>query len=487
MAQAPFRDASSILALTARRPVRIRQWHSSPRNSTVRVKHPVLVSTYPSIDSHDPLCTSSRTIMILGPVSLLDALVFCILLLPQLLWHVGLLRTLRVGFETLPFLLLQLPLDTFRHRLWLPASTLPVFWRESSLFEYIVIRCVRHAFKNIPPDVGKVFFSKAVTLPFLRWRMLRHGLVRCPTYWHEVVLHEEDRATRGLWLRHDPHRSPDIVIFYLHGGGFSLGSSYFYLEFLLAWLHLLVNAGFENPAVFALDYTLVPDAVYPTQLSEVTRGYSQALEVAGDASRVCLAGDSAGGALVLSLLLQLGARARDSGIAPSVVPVPAAPCMAVLISPWVKLKSDAHYQSEVDYLDRQRLWQYAQAYAGEEMVHRQPASPGTCTDEKLWRAAAPQRGYVVVFGEQEVFAPDIENFVSLQARSGVKVETSRFEGGIHAWPVVSLFLSDQADRRLQGLRYLVGQISRLARSDAKEVADTVVLRLDQVTRHTLAK
>ncbi|RCI08410.1 hypothetical protein L249_8772 [Ophiocordyceps polyrhachis-furcata BCC 54312] len=425
--------------------------------------------------------------MILGPVSLLDAVIFCVLLLPQLLWHVGLVRTLRVGFETLPFLLLQLPLDTFRHRLWLPSSSLPVFWRESSLFEYVVIRCVRYGFKNIPPDIGNVFLSKAVSLPFLRWRMLRHGLVRRPNYWHEFLLHEGDRATRGLWLRHDPHRSPDIVIFYLHGGGFSLGSSYFYLEFLLAWLHLLVDAGFENPAVFALDYTLVPDAVYPTQLSEVARGYGQALEVAGDASRVCLAGDSAGGALALSLLLQLGARLQKSSVETSAMPVLTAPRMAVLISPWVKLKSDAHYQSEVDYLDRQRLWQYAQAYAGEQMLHQQPASPGSCTDEKLWKAAAPQRGYVVVFGEQEVFAPDIEDFVDFQARNGVQVETSRFEGGIHAWPVVSMFLSDQADRRLQGLRYLVGQISRLARSDAQEVADAGVLRLDQVNRHTLAK
>ncbi|RDA93996.1 hypothetical protein CP533_4988 [Ophiocordyceps camponoti-saundersi (nom. inval.)] len=424
--------------------------------------------------------------MILGPVSLLDCVVFCVLLLPQLVWHVGLVRTLRVGIETLPFLVLQLPIDTFRHRLWLPASSLPAFWRESSLFEYIVTRCVRYAFKNIPTDILNVFLSKAVSLPFFRWRMLRHGLVRRPTSWHEYVLHEGDTATEGLWLRHDPHRPPDMVIYYLHGGGFHMGSSYFYLEFLLAWLHLLVDAGFENPAVFALNYTLVPEAVYPTQLSEAVRGYSQALKLAGEASRVCLAGDSAGGALILSLLLQLGAQSQQSSAGNSSLPVPTAPLMAVLISPWVKLQCDVHDQSEVDYLDQQALWRLAQEYAGEQM-HQQPASPGSCTDEKLWKAAAPQRGYVVVFGEHEYFAPDIENFVSLQARSGVEIQTYCFEGGIHAWPVASLFLSDKADRRLQGLRYLVGQISRLASSGAKEVAETSALRLDQVNRHSLAK
>lgn len=59
------------------------------------------------------------------------------------------------------------------------------FIKESTLFEDLVVRCVRWAFKYVAPDVGKVFFSKHVALPFVRWRMLRHGYLHCPTYWRE--------------------------------------------------------------------------------------------------------------------------------------------------------------------------------------------------------------------------------------------------------------------------------------------------------------
>lgn len=62
----------------------------------------------------------------------------------------------------------------------------------------------------------------------------------------------------------DESRKPDIVIYYVHGGGFSMGSSYFYLEFLLTWLSVLKSSGgFQNPAILSLEYTLVPDACYP--------------------------------------------------------------------------------------------------------------------------------------------------------------------------------------------------------------------------------
>lgn len=47
------------------------------------------------------------------------------------------------------------------------------------------MRCVRYAFGNIHTRVGRVFFSKRVALPFLRWRMLRHGYFKYPVHWRE--------------------------------------------------------------------------------------------------------------------------------------------------------------------------------------------------------------------------------------------------------------------------------------------------------------
>jgi hypothetical protein len=61
----------------------------------------------------------------------------------------------------------------------------PLFVQQSSLFEDLVVRCVRFAFANLPSKVGRIFFSKWVALPFLRFRMLRHGYLRSPIRWEE--------------------------------------------------------------------------------------------------------------------------------------------------------------------------------------------------------------------------------------------------------------------------------------------------------------
>jgi hypothetical protein len=160
---------------------------------------------------------------------------------------------------------------------------------------------VRYAFAKIPAAIGKVFFSKGVALPFIKFRQLRHGFLRSPIYWKEI-----DRSgLKGIYAIHDETRRPDIVVYYCHGGGFSMGSAYFYLEFLLVWVSLLKDAGYDNPALFALDYTLVPEATYPTQVQQALAGYKYVLSIVDDPSQICVSGDSAGATLILSLLFCL--------------------------------------------------------------------------------------------------------------------------------------------------------------------------------------
>lgn len=258
-----------------------------------------------------------------------------------------------------------------------------------------------------------------------------------------------------------------------------MGSAYFYLEFLMVWHQLLVEAGYKNPAVFTIDYTLVPQGVYPRQISETLEGYKHVLDTVkdNDASRVCVAGDSAGGALILSLLQELGAKAstqkrrgvkaevQGSLAAPGSPDLPL-PRLATLISPWVTLITNSHYPSTIDYLDRQTLWRFAHEYAGETMVNQHPASPGNCLDDGLWKAARPERGYYVIYGEEEVFGPDIEGFVKRQTQLGIETTSYKIPGGIHAWPVASLFLCSTAEKRLDGLRRLVREIKVRAGDEA---------------------
>ena len=70
-----------------------------------------------------------------------------------------------------------------------------------------------------------------------------------------------------------------------------MGTSYFYLEFLLAFHTLLSDSSytgtrFSNPSILALEYTLVPQASYPTQLHQAIAGL---IPMIGTLARIIMA------------------------------------------------------------------------------------------------------------------------------------------------------------------------------------------------------
>lgn len=261
-----------------------------------------------------------------------------------------------------------------------------------------------------------------------------------------------------------------------------MGSSFFYAEFLIAWIHLLHLSGrFKNPALFALEYTLVPEAIYPTQLHETLAGYEWLLTRLPphlDSSRVCVAGDSAGATLILSLLLTLAEDVERRSKMPG---------FSTLISPWCVLVSPKNRDTPSDYLNAESLHLYGRQYVGERhalskaKIPRQDlkpqrvttqdsrASPGCCSDLALWREASPRFGWHFVYGTEEVFAPETKGLIErirfaegVQHSKGMKVKpalghvrVTEEEAGIHAWPVVSLFLASSRKERTRGLQTIV--------------------------------
>lgn len=240
-----------------------------------------------------------------------------------------------------------------------------------------------------------------------------------------------------------------------------MGSAYFYLEFLLSWLSLLKGSGYRNPAIFGIDYTLVPDSSFPTQLDEMVAGYEYVLEMAGDSSIVCVAGDSAGGTLVLSLLLHLARPqlAEKGRHLPEASSRPEKPGMAVLISPWTTLQSPLHRNNRSDFLDAPALHLYAAQYAGSADLVADPlASPGDCKELGWWKEACPSKGFFVMYGKEEVFALEIEKLVQRLKKAGTLVSSHGEDAGIHAWPVASMFLSEADQQRLKGLNGIVSEM-----------------------------
>lgn len=227
-----------------------------------------------------------------------------------------------------------------------------------------------------------------------------------------------------------------------------MGSSYFYLEFLLAWLTLLqARRIYRNPCILSVEYSLVPDAIFPTQLKQALAAYRYAAAITPN---VTVAGDSAGGTLTLTLLLHLRSQAQLSK-----------PKLAVLISPWVTIvDTQTHRNTASDYLDVGTLHQYGTEYLGN--VHTTSidklAEPGHEHNTDVWSEACPENGFVTLWGQEEMLAEDIRGWVNRTTKAGLPMRSWEIPNGVHAWPVAALYLGDSKKTRLSGLEWMVEQM-----------------------------
>ncbi|MEH2624052.1 monoterpene epsilon-lactone hydrolase [Bradyrhizobium sp. AZCC 1719] len=116
-----------------------------------------------------------------------------------------------------------------------------------------------------------------------------------------------------------PASRPERNVLYLHGGAYVSGAPVYYRHFLWRIADAL------QARVWALEYRLAPEHVFPAALEDAVEGYHWLVDHTPDSRQLFVAGDSAGGGLALGLLLNL----RDDG-----KPLPAA---AVALSPWTDL------------------------------------------------------------------------------------------------------------------------------------------------------
>jgi len=112
----------------------------------------------------------------------------------------------------------------------------------------------------------------------------------------------------GKWISPGNRNASGVhkrgVILYLHGGGFYSGSSD---------SHRVLAATLAKDAqadVLLIDYRRMPEAVYPAQIDDAVTSYEWLLQQGYPASNIALAGESAGGNLVLELALRLRASHR---------------------------------------------------------------------------------------------------------------------------------------------------------------------------------
>lgn len=108
------------------------------------------------------------------------------------------------------------------------------------------------------------------------------------------------------WVQKQP-RSPWLLI-HFHGGGFVAQTSRSHENYLRSWSKEL------NVPILSVDYSLSPEAPFPRALEECFYAYCWALNnchlLGSTAERVCLAGDSAGGNLCITVSM----KAMSNGI-----------------------------------------------------------------------------------------------------------------------------------------------------------------------------
>lgn len=164
----------------------------------------------------------------------------------------------------------------------------------------------------------------------LKWRTkrrLRHcrdyrlarQILRPPPYKPPASVRITNALLNGVsgeWV--ESPNSAEEVLLYLHGGGYFACS---------AETHRPITAFFARHGfrVFAPNYRLAPENPFPAAVEDAAAVYRGLLPEEGSRQGIVVAGDSAGGALALSLMLAL--RATGS-------PLPAA---AAVFSPWTDL------------------------------------------------------------------------------------------------------------------------------------------------------
>ncbi len=127
-------------------------------------------------------------------------------------------------------------------------------------------------------------------------------------------------GVRAEWTS-TPNDARDAALIWLHGGGYVIGS-------LVSHRHLVSEAGRASRTwALALDYRLAPEHPFPAAVEDAVSGYRYLLSRGIRPGRIAIAGDSAGGGLVVAAMLAI----REAGLAQ--------PACGWCISPWVDMEA----------------------------------------------------------------------------------------------------------------------------------------------------
>ena len=210
-------------------------------------------------------------------------------------------------------------------------------------------------------------------------------------------------------------------ILYLHGGGYVIGS---------AATHRTLAYGLSRASgaeALVLDYRLAPEHPFPAAVDDAVAGYEHLLGRGTAPGDVAVAGDSAGGGLVVAALVAI----RERGL-----PMPAA---AVAISPWVDMEALGETittRAEADpMVEQTRLLKLAEYY----LAGADPKSPLAAP---LYADLAGLPPLLIQVGDAEILLSDSTRLAQRAEAAGVDVTLEISDRMIHVWHLFAPMLSE---------------------------------------------
>lgn len=217
------------------------------------------------------------------------------------------------------------------------------------------------------------------------------------------------------------------AVVYIHGGGYFSGGSAGYLGIAGHYAKML------GASVYVPDYRLAPEHPFPAPLDDVVKAYAWLASDEPRAGKIVLAGDSAGGAMVVSAMV----RARNAGLA--------MPVGGVAISPWANLEMTGASYTTRDGVDPLCTREFLVLMARTILGSTRPNDPDVSPVFADVRGLPP---ILVQIGESEVMLSDAIRLTTHLGEARVQSSLEIWPDMFHVWPMFAGVLPE-ADEALE--------------------------------------
>ena len=211
-----------------------------------------------------------------------------------------------------------------------------------------------------------------------------------------------------------PGAARDAAVLYVHGGGYVIGS-------LDSHRHLVAELGrAANPVALALDSRLAPEHPFPAAVDDALAGYRFLLAQGFRPSRIALAGDSAGGGLVVAAMVAI----REAGLAQL--------GCGWCLSPWIDMEAlgeSMESRAAADpMVQKPGILDMASLYLG-------GADPRSPLAAPLYADLAGLAPLLIQVGAAETLLDDAIRLAQRAGAADVFVDLQIWPEMIHVWPL----------------------------------------------------